>query len=242
MKNILIVEDEPDIRSNLKELLELENYWVWEASSGGEGLKLFRQQPIDLIISDILMPEMDGFEFCRQVRNAPTGKLIPFLFLSAKADFSDIKMGYNYGADEYLVKPCSLEELTLKISALLERTERIHRQITDLLQKTTVPGTESAPTQDNSSQPQSLSVSQTSKSFSGLKKLILTTAEERVFFEVLQGYTNKEIGEHLFISDRTVQAHLRNILRKINLKNRSQLVRFALENGYQPQQELKTLK
>ncbi|ERT05018.1 bacterial regulatory s, luxR family protein [Lyngbya aestuarii BL J] len=68
--------------------------------------------------------------------------------------------------------------------------------------------------------------------------MTLTNAEERVFFEVIQGFTNKEIGEHLFISDRTVQAHLRNILRKLNLKNRSHLVRFAFENGYKPQDQL----
>ena len=82
MKNILIVEDDPDIRSNLKELLELEEYWVWEARSGVEGLQVFHQESIDLVISDIIMPEMDGLEFCRQIRNSQTGKLTPFIFRS----------------------------------------------------------------------------------------------------------------------------------------------------------------
>ncbi|MEB3283319.1 MAG: response regulator transcription factor [Lyngbya sp.] len=232
MKHILIVEDEPLIRSNLKEFLELEGYWVWEASSGVEGLEIFQRELIDLVISDILMPEMDGFEFCRQIRNSQTGRLIPFIFLSAKTEIDTLKKGYQYGADEYLVKPCTFEELTLKIQALLERNQRIHQEITSLLQKSTVDLKESPQPpkpQSPNQQPELSSLSE---------QLTITPAEERVFFEVIQGYTNKEIGEHLFISHRTVQAHLRNILRKLNLSNRYQLVRFALEKGYKPQQYL----
>lgn len=232
MKYILIVEDEPDIRNNLKEFLELEDYWVWEASSGVEGLEIFQRESIDLVISDIMMPQMDGFELCRQIRNSQTGRLIPFIFLSAKADISALKKGYNYGADEYLIKPCSLEELNFKIQALLNKNERIHKEITCLLQKSTVDLTPLP------QPPENLSQNQQSELFSLSEKLTLTNAEERVFFEVIQGFTNKEIGEHLFISDRTVQAHLRNILRKLNLKNRSHLVRFAFENGYKPQDQL----
>ncbi|WP_413160641.1 response regulator transcription factor [Capilliphycus salinus ALCB114379] len=232
MKHILIVEDEPLIKNNLKEFLELEDYWVWEASSGVEGLEIFERELIDLVISDILMPEMDGFELCSRIRNSQTGKFIPFIFLSAQADFSSLKKGYQYGADEYLVKPCQLEELKLKIDALLERNQRIHQEITSLLQKSTVDFNKSPETpkpQSENQQPE----------FSFLsEQLTITPAEERVFFEVIQGFTNKEIGEHLFISHRTVQAHLRNILRKLNLSNRYQLVRFALENGYKPQQNL----
>ena len=100
----------------------------------------------------------------------------------------------------------------------LERSHRIHAEIVRLLQNSTVEQVKiPPPTVTPESQP-----------------LPLTPAEERVFWEVIQGYTNKQISDRLFISPRTVQAHLSSIFSKLQLENRSQLVRFALEGGYKP--------
>lgn len=122
------------------------------------------------------------------------------------------------GADDYLIKPFEPKELLAKIEAQLERSRRIHSEIVRLMQQT--PPLPSAPFPATPPTPPA--------------PLPLTPAEEKVFWEVIQGYTNKQIGDRLFVSPRTVQTHLSNILSKLNLESRSQLIRYAFENGYRP--------
>lgn len=220
MKHILIVEDEYLIRTNLKEFLELEGYLASEAGSGAEGLQIFQQEAIDLVVSDVVMPQMDGFELCRRIRGGETGKLIPFIFLSAQAELSDVKQGYKEGADEYLIKPCTLETLTEKIEMLLGRNEKIHREIRNLLPKLTGGSAQGLEPSENGSENQQLS---------------LTFMEERICFEVLRGRTNEEIAELLMIGDGGVEAHLQSLLDKLNLEDRSQLIELASKTGYKPE-------
>lgn len=156
------------------------------------------------------MPEMDGYEFCRRLRATRSGQLIPFIFLSSKSEVEDRVQGHSIGADDYLIKPFEPKELLAKIEAQLERSRRTHSEMIRLMQQSkTSPAPQAPPA-----------------------PLPLTPAEEKVFWEVIQGYTNKQIGDHLFVSPRTVQTHLSNILSKLQLENRSQLVRFAFEQGY----------
>lgn len=218
MKKILLVEDDPNLRCSLKEYLEQEGYLVLEASSGVEGLAVFDRDVPDLVVSDVLMPEMDGLEFCKNLRSTRTGQLIPFIFLSGQGELEDRIEGHKMGADDYLVKPFNLGELGVKIELLMERSHRIHQEILRLLQAL------------DRSTVDSVSLSSSPEEF--LESLPLTPAEEKVFVEVVEGFTNKEIGERLFISDRTVQAHLTKILKKLQLSNRNELIRFALERGY----------
>ncbi len=179
-----------------------------------EALQIFGQEAPSLVISDVLMPEMDGFEFCRRLRAMREGQLVPFIFLSGQNEIDAKVEGHSIGADDYLVKPFQPQEILAKIKAQLERSHRIHAEIVRLLQTSNSPTTTpSSPTLD---------------------PLPLTPAEERVFWEVIEGYTNKQISDLLFISPRTVQAHLSSIFSKLNLTNRSQLVRFAMERGYKP--------
>ena len=212
MKKILIVDDDTTLRVALERYLLKRGFVVQTATSGVGALKTFQEDPADLIVSDILMPEMDGFEFCRQIRMSRSGQLVPFIFLSSRLEVEDRVQAHSIGADDYLIKPFEARELLAKIDAQLERSRRTNAEIVRLLQQASVlPIAAPLPA-----------------------PLPLTPAEEKVFWEVIQGYTNKQIGEHLFVSPRTVQTHLSNILNKLQLENRSQLVRYAFEQGHQP--------
>lgn len=218
MKRILVVDDDTTLRLALTRYLEKRGYFVQDVSSGVEALQAFEQDPADLIVSDVMMPEMDGYEFCRRLRTTRQGQLVPFIFLSSRGDIEDRVQGHSMGADDYLIKPFEPRELLAKIEAQLERSRRIHSEIVRLMQHSAT--TSPADNRPTDSKP--------------TVSLPLTPAEEKVFWEVIQGYTNKQIGDRLFVSPRTVQTHLSNILSKLQLENRSQLVRYAFEHGYRP--------
>ncbi|MBE9181092.1 response regulator transcription factor [Oculatella sp. LEGE 06141] len=217
MKKILIVDDDITLRTALIRYLQNRGYSVQDASSGTEALTLFEHHPPDLVVSDVMMPEMDGMEFCRRLRAMRSGQLVPFIFLSSRKEVDDRIQGHQIGADDYLIKPFEPRELVAKIESQLERSRRIHSEIVRLMQH-------SNPKESEAPAP-------------ARQPLPLTPAEEKVFWEVIQGFTNKQIGDRLFVSPRTVQTHLSNILSKLQLENRSQLIRFAFERGYRPQAE-----
>lgn len=231
MKKILLVDDDKTLQTVLTRYLEKRGYSVRVVTSGVQGLKLFAQDPPDLVVSDIMMPGMDGLEFCRRLRATRPGQLVPFIFLTAKKDLEDRIQGHYIGADDYLTKPFEPLELLAKIESQLERSRRIHSEMVRLMQQ--VP-------EDNESgggeYGDSWEAGGAAKDAEPQEDLPLTPAEARVFWEVIQGLTNKQISQRLFISPRTVQTHLSNILTKLSLENRSQLVRFAFEHGYRPPQ------
>lgn len=221
MKKILIVDDDITLRTALIRYLQNRGYSVQEATSGAEALSLFEQNQPDVVVSDVVMPEMDGLEFCRRLRATRSGQLVPFIFLSSRKDVDDRVQGHQMGADDYLVKPFDPKELVAKIEAQLERSRRIHAEIIRLMQQSHAVNAVTPPGKaDSSTAP--------------LQPLPLTPAEEKVFWEVIQGLTNKQIGDRLFVSPRTVQTHLSNILSKLHLESRSQLIRYAFERGYRP--------
>jgi DNA-binding response OmpR family regulator len=231
VKKILLVDDDKTLQTVLTRYLEKRGYSVRVVTSGVQGLKLFAQDPPDLVVSDIMMPGMDGLEFCRRLRATRPGQLVPFIFLTAKKDLEDRIQGHYIGADDYITKPFEPLELLAKIEAQLERSRRIHSEMVRLMQK--VPeDSEGNEYSDNLAE----SAVQTKENNEPEEELPLTPAEARVFWEVIQGLTNKQISQRLFISPRTVQTHLSNILTKLSLENRSQLVRFAFEHGYRPPQ------
>ena len=235
MKKILIVDDDDILRSVLKHTLEQQGYQVTVVASGNQALKSFAKTPPDLIVSDVSMPEMDGFEFCRILRSQPSGQLIPFIFLSARSELEDRIQGHSIGADDYITKPFEIEELIAKIESAIERTRRIHAEIVHLMsQFASSPASNIAATaiRENLESITPDNQNQTA-SPPAPEPLPLTPAEERVFWEVIQGFTNKQISDRLFISPRTVQTHLSSILNKLDLDNRTQLVRFAFEKGYE---------
>jgi signal transduction histidine kinase len=111
MKKILVVEDEPDVRTNIKQLLEAEDYCVITAKDGEEGLSLALSETPDMILSDIKMPRVNGTEMLESIQKEDSLKNIPFLFLSAKVDLQDIRKGMSLGADDYIAKPFKVQDL-----------------------------------------------------------------------------------------------------------------------------------
>jgi len=119
MFQILVIDDDKNIRFFIKEVLELNHYTVHSAANGEEGLKIYESTHIDLVMVDIMMPGMDGYEFTRKLREANPD--IPILMMSAKQLSEDRKKGFLAGIDDFMVKPIDLEELLLHIKALLRR-------------------------------------------------------------------------------------------------------------------------
>ena len=111
MKRILLIEDNELIRENTTELLELANYIVLPACDGKEGLAMARQEGPDLIICDIMMPEIDGFHLLEILRRDSSFENTPFLFFTASAEKSEIKKGLESGANDYIVKPFDADDL-----------------------------------------------------------------------------------------------------------------------------------
>lgn len=124
-KKILIVDDSPVILAMLKDRFEQEGWEVILARNGIEGLKKAIEEQPDLIISDIIMPQMDGWEFCEHVRANPDTTSIPFIFLTQESEAPSRIKGFSIGADDYITKPFSREELVMRAKAILRKTEAI---------------------------------------------------------------------------------------------------------------------
>jgi len=116
---ILIVDDEPSMRMGLKDNLEFEGYEVDTAEDGNQGLDKITKQPFDLVLLDVMMPNMSGFDVCKSVRRA--GVDVPIILLTAKGDEIDKVLGLELGADDYITKPFSVRELLARIKAVLRR-------------------------------------------------------------------------------------------------------------------------
>ena len=122
MIRILLVEDEENIKDVIKLNLELEGYEIVATDNGKEALKLTRGQHFDLLILDVMLPEVDGYQICEQVRL--TNRDVPIIFLTAKDAAQDRITGLKKGADDYLTKPFNLEELLLRVQNLIKRTSK----------------------------------------------------------------------------------------------------------------------
>jgi len=121
MKTILIIEDDTVLRDNTAELLELSNYEVITASNGKAGIDLAKKHLPDIIVCDIMMPGLDGYDTLKILSQNKTTTYIPFIFLSAKAEHKDVRKGMNMGADDYITKPFSEEELVSAIESRLAK-------------------------------------------------------------------------------------------------------------------------
>jgi DNA-binding NarL/FixJ family response regulator len=200
MKTILVIEDQPQMRSNIVTILELEGFKVQEASHGAEGLAIARKGQTDLILCDVMMPHMDGREVLRALRAGGLTATIPFIFLTANGAKEDFRDGMNLGADDYLTKPVSVPELISAVQVRLKRAE--------LLRTAAQPDfTSPAP----------------------LLALGLTPREAEVLLWAAQGKGNADIAIILEMSVPTVKKHLEHIFSKIGVENRSSATLCALE-------------
>ncbi|MFS8777539.1 response regulator transcription factor [Synechococcus sp. W70.1] len=202
-KRLLVVDDDPNLVLLVKDYLEFRGYEVVAASNGLEALEVMRRLIPDLIICDVMMPEMDGYTFVQTLRSDRATDWIPVIFLSARGQTADRVRGLNTGADAYLVKPFEPEELVAQVEATLKRTER-------LLQM------QGAPVQP---------VIQLDR------EVELTPTETKVLQYVARGMPNREIAEVMGVSQRTIESHVSNMLAKTGLHNRTELARWAIESG-----------
>jgi DNA-binding NarL/FixJ family response regulator len=211
IKKILLVEDEPILRDSIHDTIVSCGFEVAVAENGDEALLLAKTFLPDLIISDILMPESDGYWLLDSVRNDASLRAIPFIFMTAKSERSDIRNGMNLGADDYIVKPFSSAELMNSIQARLSRDEVLKSQLVE------PQGNSNAEILDEKEQELILAA---------IKRL--TRSEARILDLIAQNKSTVEIAEELFISYKTVENHRANITVKLGIKGHLSLVRFCL--------------
>lgn len=132
MKKILLIEDHEDLRENTAEILGLSNYQVLKAENGKVGLEKAVKEKPDLIVCDIMMPVLDGYEVMRSLQQDPDLSDIPFIFLTAQVDKNDIRKGMTAGADDYLTKPFDSIELLKAVEACLLKKQRRQNSIREL--------------------------------------------------------------------------------------------------------------
>ncbi|HRT58291.1 MAG TPA: response regulator transcription factor [Candidatus Paceibacterota bacterium] len=201
MKKILIIEDEPEMRRNLATILRLERFEPVTAANGEQGLKLARDQAPDLVLCDVMMPGISGYDVLKALHQDPAGRQIPFIFLTAKGERNDVRDGMNLGADDYLTKPVDKADLLRAIRARLNRLEHLGRG-------------EFKPNFDSPDP---------------LLALGLTRRVAEVLLWVAQGKTNADIATILGISESTVKKHLLEIFARLGVETRSAATLRALE-------------
>jgi DNA-binding NarL/FixJ family response regulator len=201
MKKILIIEDDRATRDNLATILRMEGFIAVPAPDGRQGLDAaWREQP-DLILCDVMMPELDGYGVLKALRQNPTTANTPFIFLTARGERADIRNGMNLGADDYLTKPATATELLSAVNARLQR-------------EAARPPGEFRP-DFSSHEP--------------LLKLGLTEREAEVLLWVAQGKSNGDIAGILGAAENTVKKHLQNIFEKLGIESRNAASVRALE-------------
>lgn len=125
MKNILFIEDEKEVRETVVELLENAGYNVITVENGEQALEILEKEIPDLLIADIMMPKMDGYQLLDYFYKLPDSPKAPFIFLSGKSDSSDIRIGMNKGADDYITKPFRAKDILQSIETQLKKRQRL---------------------------------------------------------------------------------------------------------------------
>lgn len=206
MRTILVIEDEAETRKNLVLMLEMEGFRPLSASNGREGIRMARSQKPDVILCDVSMPEMDGHAVLEALRADETTVSIPFIYLTARSDKRDLRTGMNLGADDYLTKPASAEEVLAAIQTRLDRHQE--REAAAMSKVELKPNFESA---------------------APLESLGLTPREGEVLLWVAQGKSNAEVATILRCAENTVKVHLAHIFEKLGYENRNAAAVAALE-------------
>jgi len=201
MKKILVIEDEPEMRRNIAMLLRYHDYEPVVAEDGQKGIDAARRQRPDLILCDVMMPEIDGYGVLQALQTDPALAGIPFTFLTAKGEKDDLRSGMNLGADDYLTKPIANADLVQAIEARLRRAEqRLKREFKPDF---------------SSSKP--------------LLTLGLTPRAAEALLWLAQGKTNSDIAAILGITESTVKKHVQEMFDKLGVETRGAAALRALE-------------
>ncbi|PSB05094.1 response regulator transcription factor [Merismopedia glauca] len=221
---LLLVDDEPGLREAVQAYLEDSGFTVDVASNARDAWEILQQRSPELVISDLMMPQVDGYQFLKQMREDPRFKALPVIFLTARGMKSDRIQGYQAGCDAYIPKPFEPDELVAIVENLLQRRsasasgdgtttdfEGLARQI-DEIRRILQSGSSIVTT------PSAI-------------KIDLTPREQSVLDLVAKGLMNKEIAKQLSTSVRNIEKYVSRLFSKTGTNSRTELVRFALEHG-----------
>ena len=199
MNTILVIEDDPAYRSMMETILQMEGFEVQSASDGRTGLDMIMNNRPDLILCDIMMPGMDGHSVLQAVRENNSLAEIPLIFVTALGERTDVRRGMSAGADDYLSKPFSADELLAAVTGRIRRLEIFSQQ--------------------NSAEI-------TDGELCLLRRI--TKREREVLLKVGQGATSREIAECLGVCLKTVEVHRANLMNKLEASNAASLARWAV--------------
>ena len=211
---ILVVDDDPGIRLAISDYLEMCGYSVITATDGQQALDMVESYRPHLMLTDIVMPRMNGYQLVRSIRQHPSLRLLPVIFLTERNKTEERIQGYQSGADLYLPKPFELPELAAAIRNLLERSQMIQSEYR-LSYEEGWRNSIHIPT-DYASKPE--------------LSFHLTQREREVLVMLTHGLSNAQIGSQLHLSPRTVEKYVSNLLRKTETNNRAELVGYAMKH------------
>lgn len=212
---ILVADDDLATRLPISDYLEMSGYSVLLAVDGQEALAMIEAYHPHLMVTDIVMPRMNGYELVRRIRQDPAFRLLPVIFLTSRNKTEERIQGYQSGVDLYLPKPFDLDELGAAIRNLLERSQMIQSEYR--LPSHEEGGRTSSPTA--AFEAKNLEI-----------RPVLTQREREVLLLLTHGLSNAQIGDRLHLSPRTVEKYVSSLLRKTETNNRAELVGFAMKN------------
>jgi DNA-binding NarL/FixJ family response regulator len=205
----LLAEDEIAMQESIQQILEANNFCVLASSNGIDALGLLQTEAVDLILADIAMPGLNGYQLFERVRQNPRWHAIPFVLLSGRAFDSDVRYGKQLGVDDYLIKPFHIQDLLATIQGKLRRG----RQLAELVSRSESP----QPVQEHETP------------HTPEPTVSLTQRELDVLRLLVRGKTNREIGQALFISPGTAKIHIEHILDKLGVRDRTAAAVRALD-------------
>ncbi|MBC7516486.1 MAG: response regulator transcription factor [Alkalinema sp. FL-bin-369] len=230
---LLLVDDEPGLREAVQAYLEESGFTVQTANNGNEGWEMVQRFTPDLVISDVMMPQVDGYQLLKKLREDARFQALPVIFLTARGMTSDRIAGYDAGCDAYLPKPFDPDELVSIIKSILTRQKAAQAGSGDL---------ENPDIAELARQIKEIKALLTQKNVLQTNitpiKIDFTPREQSVLELVVDGLMNKEIARRLETSVRNVEKYVSRLFTKTGTNSRTELVRFALENGLIPPRTL----
>ncbi len=199
MTGLLLIEDDPTLLGLIADALEFEGFMVHRAPDGGTGMDLARQFRPSLILCDVTMPGMDGYGVLAAVRSDPRIAATPFIFLTARGEKKDLRLGMTSGADDYLTKPVAIDDLLAAVRSRLARPAAVHTRTPDF------------------------------SSHEPLIALGLSPKQAETLLWVAQGKSNAETAVILGVTEATVKKHLEHIFEKLGVEKRGAASLLAIE-------------
>ena len=209
LRTILVVEDDDDIREAVADLLRIQGLHVLTAEDGLAALELLQESTPELIITDIMMPRMNGYQLYERVSASTEWMWIPFIFLSARGEEEDVRFGKELGADDYLRKPVDPGDLVATVLGRLKRFGRLGAEARGLKGGTG---------------------EHTEQAAFG-ERFGLSPRESEVLELMVEGLTNNQIAQRLNVAPTTAKTHVSSILSKLNVASRVEAVARALGKG-----------